>query len=108
MLKGLGQKIKMYRNKKNLTQHAFSNAIEISPNYLSALERDVKVPKLETFVRIANELKVTANDLLGENILAEEKEYDVELLNKLLSLPEEEKEKILHVIAVMIDDVQNK
>lgn len=57
MLKGLGQKIKMYRNKKNLTQHAFSNAIEISPNYLSALERDVKVPKLETFVRIANKMQ---------------------------------------------------
>ena len=44
-----------------MTQEALAERVEISWNYLGAIEREVKTPKLATLVKIINALEVSAD-----------------------------------------------
>ena len=74
----IGNRIKTMRERANLTQEQLAELVDISPTHMSVIERGVKTPKLDTFVRIANALGVSADALLqdvvdhaNESILSE-------------------------------------
>ena len=52
----IGNRIKTMRERANLTQEQLAELVDISPTHMSVIERGVKTPKLDTFVRIANEI----------------------------------------------------
>ena len=47
-----------------MKQEELAEHVSLSPNYMSAIERGVKIPRLETFIRIANTLTVPSDMLL--------------------------------------------
>ena len=49
-------RIKAAREKRHLTQDELAAIVDLSPAHISVIERGVKPPKLETFVKIANVL----------------------------------------------------
>ena len=57
-LKAVGQRIKMAREAKGLTQEDLAAMVELSPTHVSVIERGLKAAKLDTFVAIANALEV--------------------------------------------------
>lgn len=63
-LKAVGQRIKMAREAKGLTQEDLAAMVELSPTHVSVIERGLKAAKLDTFVAIANALEVSADSLL--------------------------------------------
>ena len=65
----LGRHIKAARKKKGLTQAWLSEKIDVSPSYVSYIESGTKSMSLETFVLIANELNVSADELLHDNLV---------------------------------------
>ena len=66
--KCVGKRIKEYRTAKQLTQEELAESINITPHYLSAIERGVNQVRLEKLVEIINELGCTADDLLVDVI----------------------------------------
>ncbi|OON87462.1 DNA-binding protein [Oribacterium sp. C9] len=64
----LGERIRVFRQKKGLTQNILSEKVEISPSYMSYIENGVKSMSLETFIDIANTLDATADDLLQDSL----------------------------------------
>ena len=62
--KAVGQRIKTAREKKNMTQEDLAALVDISPTHVSVIERGSKIPRLDTFVAIANVLEVSADSLL--------------------------------------------
>ncbi len=62
--KAVGQRIKAAREKKNMTQEDLAARINISPTHISVIERGTKIPRMDTFVAIANVLEVSADELL--------------------------------------------
>lgn len=62
-LKAVGQRIKMAREAKNLTQEDLAALVDLSATHVSVIERGLKVAKLDTFVAIANALEVSADTL---------------------------------------------
>lgn len=48
----IGSKIKEARERAHLTQEELAEIIDISPTHMSVIERGVKTPKLDTFVKI--------------------------------------------------------
>lgn len=64
----IGQRIKTARNRKNFSQALLSELIDKTPGYISYIETGDKCLSLETLVAIANELDVTADMLLAENL----------------------------------------
>ena len=53
---GIGYRIQKCRESKGIKQEDLAERVELSSNYLSAIEREVKSPKLGTLIRIINAL----------------------------------------------------
>ena len=70
----IGKRIRMYRENKGWRQEDFAEKIGLSVTKTGMIERGEKVPKLETFITIANTLGVSA-DLLLADVL--ETGYDI-------------------------------
>lgn len=64
MLRQSGSGLKTAREKKNLTQEDLAALVDISPTHVSVIERGTKIPRMDTFVAIANVLEVSADSLL--------------------------------------------
>ena len=54
----IGNRIKLTRKSRGLTQADLAQMVDLTPKYLSNLECGFKLPKFETFISIANALKV--------------------------------------------------
>ena len=63
-LKQIGKRIQKHREALGMKQEELAEYVNLSPNYMSAIERGAKIPRLETFIRIANALNVPSDLLL--------------------------------------------
>lgn len=57
-------RLKQLRSDKHLTQAQVAERIGVTPSMISAYESDLKVPGLDTIIRIANLFGVTVDYLL--------------------------------------------
>lgn len=102
-LSPVGSRIKAAREKKKLTQEELAEMVDLSPAHISVIERGVKPPKLETFVRIANALDVSADSLLVDVVENSTKGIACELYDYMSTLSKKEREKVLTVVRVMTE-----
>jgi len=65
----IGKRIKKVRISKGLSQSALAEVADVSPQTVSYIETGLTCPNLDTFVALANALSVTADELIGENLL---------------------------------------
>ena len=79
----LGQRIREQRKEKGWTIEQFAERVELSANYVGDLERGVKIPKLETFIRIVEVLDVSADVLIRDSVASASHVADDELCKKL-------------------------
>ena len=99
----IGKRIRKYRENKGWRQEDFAEKIGLSVTYTGMIERGEKVPKLETFITIANTLGVSA-DLLLADVL--ETGYDVKssiMTEEIAKLSPNERERIYKVVGAMIE-----
>lgn len=101
--KAVGQRIRAAREKKDLTQEELAALIEISPTHMSVIERGAKIPRLDTFVAIANVLEVSADSLLIDVVEHAAVNVASELSASIESLPHNEQMYILKVINVLLE-----
>ena len=101
--KAVGQRIRAAREKKDLTQEELAALIEISPTHMSVIERGAKMPRLDTFVAIANVLEVSADSLLIDVVEHAAVNVASELSASIESLPHNEQMYILKVINVLLE-----
>lgn len=62
--KVVGQVIQKFREKKRLSQEVVSGLADIGRTHLSAIERGVRKPTLETFFKVADALDMKPSDLI--------------------------------------------
>ena len=101
--KAVGQRIKTAREKKNLTQEDLAALVDISPTHVSVIERGTKIPRMDTFVAIANVLEVSADSLLVDVVDHATKSVATELSAAIEALPHEERMRVLKVVSVLVD-----
>ena len=65
-LTSIGMNIRKYRKQRKLSQEQLAEKAGLSTNYIGMLERGEKTPSLETFLKIANILDVSADMLLAD------------------------------------------
>lgn len=103
MLSGsIGKQIRDYRLKKNLRQEDLAEKVNVSPNYIGMIERDEKIPALDTFVDILNVLDASADIVLSNVLKNGYKTKNSVLDEKLSKLTEAERNKIYNVIDTLI------
>lgn len=102
-LKAVGQRIKMAREAKGLTQEDLTAMVELSPTHVSVIERGLKAAKLDTFVAIANALEVSADSLLIDVVAHSVTGVTNELSEMIGKLPKEEQKKIIKAVRALTE-----
>ena len=102
MQKIIGKRIAELRRKRGMTQEELSEAIGISPHYLSTLERGIYNIKLETLVKILNILDCSADEVFCDVVNKSSAVTSNRLSEMLEALPEGEQNRILAVVDTMI------
>ena len=100
--KAVGRRIKEAREKRHLTQEELAARIDISPTHVSVIERGTKIPRLDTFVAIANALEVSGDALLLDVVDHAAESQASDLSAALEGLPWEEKRRILKVVRTLM------
>ena len=99
----IGKRIRKCRENKGWRQEDFAEKIGLSVTYTGMIERGEKVPKLETFITIANVLGVSTDVLLADVL---DTGYDIKsslMTEDIAKLPKNERERIYHVVSSMIE-----
>ena len=79
-----GKTLRKYRKERGMTLEEMAEKLEISAVYLSELERGNKMPKLSTFVDIANRLSLSADYLLSD-VISEARDIQINEISEKLS-----------------------
>ena len=99
----IGKRIRKFREHKGWRQEDFAEKIGLSVTYTGMIERGEKVPKLETFITIANVLEVSADQLLADVLTTG---YDIKsstLTEEIAELDPASRERIYKVVGAMIE-----
>ena len=82
----MGDRIKSARKKMNLTQEALSEKVDVTPFYIGELERGVKTPSLDLFIKLIEVLDVSADYLLRDKVSVGNVYGDKRMARKLENL----------------------
>ncbi len=99
----IGSRIKEAREQAHLTQEELAEIVDISPTHMSVIERGVKTPKLDTFVKIANALHLSADALLQDVVTPVTDSIIAELSVRIGRLPQKEQDRILNAIRALTE-----
>ena len=92
----------MYRKAKGLTQEQLAEEVNLSRNFLSAVERGVYGLPFDKLVEVINFLECSADEIFVDVI---DKGYIVKtsiLSEKIAELPVEEQERILTIVDTLV------
>ena len=104
----IGRRIQQFREAKGYTQEKFAEIVKLTPNYLSAIERGVKTPSVETLVDIINSLDVSADEIFTDVINVGYKVKASKLSEAISSLPQDEQNRIFAVVEALIKEAKMK
>ena len=99
----IGSRIKAAREQAQLTQEELAEIIDISPTHMSVIERGVKTPKLDTFVKIVNALNISSDALLQDVIAPINDNILSELSTRIGCLSQKEQNRILNAIRALTE-----
>ena len=86
----LGDKIKLYRENKKMTQNEIANILDVSPATVSKYESGALEPNIESLKRLAELFEISIDELLND---AEDK-FDISKINVLDILSEQKEMKL--------------
>lgn len=99
----IGSRIKEARERAHLTQEELAEKVDISPTHMSVIERGVKTPKLDTFVKIVKALNLSADALLLDGMDQVNDSIVAELSVRLGRLTDENQNRILNAIRALTE-----
>lgn len=86
----IGRQIKRLRARLKLTQDKLAEKVNISPKYLSNIERGLENPTLDTFIRLAKSLNVDLWELFAPDIDLSSKALNKKIKNLINETNEEQ------------------
>ena len=104
--KSLGSNIHKYRLAKGLTQDAAAEKCGLSTNYFRQIELGHKVPRLETFLRIAEALEVSTDLLFAGNLSWTSSIRSNDLYHRIERLPAKQQNYILDAVDTLVSGME--
>ena len=99
----VGRRIQVIRREKGFTQQELSEAVGISTNYLSDIERGKSSVRMDKLVAIINALECSADDVFSDVIVCGYKVKASKLSQRLESLSPSDREKALAVLEALVN-----
>lgn len=82
----MGDRIKDARKKMGLTQEQLAERIDVSLTYISSIERGLKMPSMQLFIKLIETLDVSADYLLQDEAPMRRAYSDSRIESKLKNL----------------------
>lgn len=98
----IGKNVQLFRERKGISQEILAEQAGLSTAFIASIEQGVKTPSLDSFIKIANILSVSADDLLGYQIRTHYEIKGSKLGELIQGLPSLEQKKIYDVVEVMV------
>lgn len=101
----LGKQIRKHRKEKGYTLEKLAEKLDVSTTFIGQIERAKGIPSLETFLKIANVLEVSTDNLLFGNLNSKAgNDYFMQSISDLTdSLTTEEKDLLLKNIEILLE-----
>ena len=106
--KKIGKRLKEYREKAGFTQEALAEEVGCSSTYISALERGAAFPRGDKLIALLNTLKTSADSIFCDVVDCSSGYKASVLSDKLNKLPAADQQRILEMVDLMIQQMNNK
>ena len=93
----LGERIKFWRQQRNLTQEQLAEIVGVTPGFISLIEIGKRRVSLESLLSICTELEITLNELLVGNQLPQPSDYNTEFSELISKLDEADKQLLFEI-----------
>ena len=104
----IGKNIRKIRTEKKMRQEDLAEKTNLSPNYIGAVERNERIPSIETFISIINALDVSA-DVIFQELLSNGYSVKSSLyIDRITSLPAEEQKGIYEILDILIEQSKQR
>ena len=98
----IGKRIRKCREEKNWRQEDLAERAELSVIYIGMIERGEKLPRLQTFVKLANILEVSADQLLADVLITGSEINTSIYTEKISKLPQAEQDRIYDTLDTLL------
>lgn len=105
-MNGIGKKLQKCREAAGFTQEQLAEKVDISTNYMGAIERGVKTPTLPLFIKLLNSVVAEPNEILSEVIPLNTREQCSDLEERIKALPIKKRKKVLRILEVIIEEAE--
>ena len=102
----IGRHIQQERKAHKMMQSVLAEKTSVSTKYISNIECGEKLPRLETFIAIANAIGTDANTLLSDVLEVSAEIKSSPISEKIAGLPPAEQKRILRLLNAMVDEAQ--
>ena len=99
--KKIGDRIRYFRNKRSLTQQSLAEKIGLARESVARIESGKEKTSLETLIKIANTLKISADDLLAEQLFFSPAYQNSELHKLLLDCTKTEESILIQTMIAL-------
>lgn len=99
----MGDRIKTARKRLNLTQEALAEKVDVTLYYMGEIERGVKTPSLDLFIRLVEVLDVSADYLLRDTVSTGNVYGDKRMARKLENLTPRQRAAVEALIDTYIE-----
>lgn len=103
----IGSRIQRIRKIKGLTQDKLAENVNISPKYLSSIERGKENPTLNTLITLSESLNVDLDDFF-DSIQLDDPEVSREMIISLLEKANADQLKMIYKILAVIIESKEK
>ena len=102
----LGRRISFARKEAGVTQADLSKKLDISVQYLSAIENAKRAPSLDLLAQIARVLDTSLDELLYDTLPTSHAGYDREVQELLSCCSPEQQDLLLHMMRGLRQDLR--
>lgn len=102
----LGKRIREERKAQKLTLEKLAEKADIGLVYLGEIERGVKMPSLNTFIKLVNALNISADALIYDETRSGKEYLSGELAEKMQDLTPEQYAAVSQITIIAIEQIK--
>ena len=99
----MGDRIKEIRRSHHWTQEQLAERVDVSVEYVSEIERGLKMPSMQLFIKLLEVLDVSADYLLRDTVSTQSLYSDLGIDSKLKKLTQKQRAGLFALIDTYIE-----
>ena len=101
----LGQKIRQARKRRGYTQRALAQIADVGGAYLGEVERGMKMPSLNIFIRLIEALDISADYILRDELTSGKEFIYDEITQKLKNLTPKQRKTAADILDAYLQNI---